>query len=225
MKRIVLGLFIVAALTELMSQIFDLSQIHHIVKPLLMIFLGAYYYFHMAPGERSNVVLIAIFFSFLGDSFLIYEYKNGIYFILGLLSFLLAHLFYIFAFRQHRSDDQPDQLETVQKTRMAFPVILAATGLVVVLYPRLGELRLPVIIYAGVLMFMVLNALFRFRRTTSRSFWMTFSGAVLFMASDSVLAINKFLEPVQSAGVIIMLLYLAGQFLIVRGLILHDRIG
>ena len=106
---------------------------------------------------------------------------------------------------------------------MAFPVILAATGLVVVLYPRLGELRLPVVVYAGVLMFMVLNALFRFRRTNAQSFWMSFAGAVLFMLSDSILAINKFLEPVPNAGLLVMSTYLAGQFLIVRGLIRHQE--
>ena len=124
---------------------------------------------------------------------------------------------------QGRTLRDENSLETVQKARMAFPVILAATGLVVVLYPRLGELRLPVIVYAGVLMFMVLNALFRFQKTSASSFWMVSAGAVLFMLSDSILAINKFLQPVNHAGVWIMSTYLCGQFLIVRGLIEHDR--
>jgi uncharacterized membrane protein YhhN len=223
MKRIALVLFITATLMEILSQIFELTEVHHIVKPMLMIFLGAYYFFAVRVEHRSYIILGAILFSFLGDSFLLYESLNGLYFILGLLSFLVAHVFYILAFRQNRFDVDGDQLQTVQKARMAFPVILAATGLVVVLYPRLGDLRLPVIIYAGVLMFMVLNALFRFQRTSLLSFWLVFSGAVFFMLSDSVLAINKFLEPVSGAGVIIMSLYLAGQFLIVRGLIEHPR--
>ena len=220
MKKTMLLLFLTASAIELACQVYDLGELHHIVKPLLMILLGGYYYF--SSTERSAVILIAIFFSFLGDSFLLYEYRNGIYFILGLLSFLLAHLFYIIALRRYRFEGEEDQLGTVQKARMAFPVILAATGLVVVLYPRLGDLRLPVIVYAGVLMFMVLNALFRFQKTSAKSFWIVSSGAVLFMISDSILAMNKFLQPVYHAGVWIMLTYLAGQFLIVRGFIEHE---
>jgi uncharacterized membrane protein YhhN len=223
MKRIALALFVAAASTEIISQVFELREVHHVVKPMLMIFLGAYYFFAVRREHRSNIILAAVLFSFFGDSFLLYESSSAIYFILGLLSFLVAHVFYILAFRQNRFDADGDQLQTVQKARMAFPVILAATGLVVVLYPRLGELRLPVIVYAGVLMFMVLNALFRFQRTSLISFWLVFSGAVLFMLSDSILAINKFLDPVSYAGPIIMASYLAGQFLIIRGLIMHPR--
>jgi uncharacterized membrane protein YhhN len=68
---------------------------------------------------------------------------------------------------------------------------------------------------------MVLNALFRFGRTNAESFWLVFSGAVLFMASDSILAIDKFLKPVTYGGFLIMLTYIAGQYLIVTGLIRH----
>lgn len=222
MKKVALWLFIVASSTELICQVFDLGEIHHIVKPLLMIFLGTYYFFSVPTPARSNIVMLAITFSFLGDSFLLYERHNAIYFIVGLLSFLLAHVFYIMVFRRYRNLDEESSLETVQKARMAFPVILAATGLVVVLYPHLGDLRLPVIVYAGVLMFMVLNALFRFQKTSASSFWMVSAGAVLFMISDSILAVNKFLQPVTYAGVWIMSSYLAGQFLIIKGVIRHQ---
>jgi uncharacterized membrane protein YhhN len=223
MKKVALILFLAASVIELACQVMDLRELHHIIKPMLMIFLGAYYFFSVSASERSWLILMAMLFSFLGDSFLLYEENNSLYFILGLLSFLIAHLFYILIFRQFRSGIHEDQLATVQKARMAFPVILAATGLVVVLYPRLGDLRFPVIVYAAVLMFMVLNALFRFQRTSPASFWMVSSGAVLFMISDSILAINKFLSPVSNAGVWIMLFYLSGQFLIILGLLKHDR--
>lgn len=225
MKKVALALFIIASILELTCQVFDLGEIHHVVKPLLMIFLGMYYFFSESPDDRSNFIVLAIIFSFLGDSFLLYERQNELYFILGLLSFLLAHVFYIIVFRQRRIFNKEESVQSVQKARMAFPVILAATGLVVVLYPRIGDLRLPVIVYAGVLMFMVLNALFRFQKTSPSSFWMVSAGAVLFMLSDSILAINKFLHPVSHAGVWIMSSYLGGQFLIIRGLIAHDESG
>jgi uncharacterized membrane protein YhhN len=222
MRRIALLLFLGASVVELIAQLYPMEEIHHYVKPMLMIFLGLYYFFSVNSEVRSVVVLLAIVFSFLGDSFLLYDSRE-VYFMLGLGSFLLAHVFYIFGFRQSRLDQSEDQIQTVRKARMAFPVILAATGLVVVLYPRLGELRIPVVVYAAVLMFMVLNALFRYERTSAKSFWMVSGGAILFMVSDSILAINKFLEPVSNAGFAIMLTYLSAQYLIVEGLIKHDQ--
>jgi uncharacterized membrane protein YhhN len=222
MKKTFLIVFILAAVLELICQRADLPELHQYVKPALMLLLGGYYFFAVPEESRSNLVLFALLLSFFGDSFLLYESRNPVYFMLGLGSFLFAHIFYILAFRQHRDNEDPDQLQTVQKARMAFPVILAATGLVIVLYPRLGDLRFPVVVYAAVLMFMVLNALFRFRRTSLASFWLTFGGAVFFMISDSVLAINKFLEPVPNAGIVIMSFYLLGQFLIVQGLVRHE---
>ena len=104
---------------------------------------------------------------------------------------------------------------------MALPIILAGTGLVVILYPVLGELRVPVIIYALVLIVMVLKSLFRYRRTSARSFILVVTGAVLFMISDSVLAINKFLQPVGGAAYLIMGTYIVAQWLIIQGLIHH----
>ena len=44
-------------------------------------------------------------------------------------------------------------------------------------------------------------------------------GAIAFVLSDSLLAVNKFYQPIPYAGVFIMLTYCAAQFLIVRGFI------
>jgi uncharacterized membrane protein YhhN len=221
MKKVSIVLFGVAAILEVVCQLYALEQLHHFVKPSLMVLLGLHYFTCVPSSERSNLVLGAIFFSFLGDSFLLYDHKNELYFMLGLGSFLLAHLAYIFAFRQHRNENEGDQLHTVQTVRMAFPVILAATGLVVVLYPHLGALKFPVIVYAFVLMLMVLNSLFRYGRTSATSFSLAFGGAVLFMISDSLLAINKFLQPFELGGVLIMITYMGGQYLIVKGMMRH----
>ena len=109
----------------------------------------------------------------------------------------------------------------MQRAHFAVPFILAGTGLIVVLYPFLGDLKIPVIFYALVLILMVLSALFRYGYTNNVSFWMVFCGAVLFMVSDSVLAINKFLEPVSHGAFWIMLTYCSAQFFIVSGLTKH----
>jgi uncharacterized membrane protein YhhN len=88
----------------------------------------------------------------------------------------------------------------------------------------LGALKIPVIVYAVVLMVMVAAAIRRFHNTSNQSFVMVVVGAILFMVSDSLLAINKFLEPVSNASILIMLTYITAQLLIVEGLIRHGRI-
>lgn len=151
-----------------------------------------------------------------------YEDLNPLYFMVGLGSFLVAHILYALVYGRMRWASGGDSLHKVHRLRMAFPVVLAGTGLIVILYPSLGELRIPVVIYALVLMVMVINALFRYQQTTFSSFFMVTAGAVFFMISDSVLAINKFLEPVPGAGVWIMGTYVLAQFLIIQGLLRHS---
>src|SRR5690606_26683844 len=162
-----------------------------------------------------------IFFSFLGDSLLMYDHLSEVYFMAGLGAFLIAQLCYIIAYRQHRGDNTGTGGTNVQRVRVACPIVLPGTGLVFVLYSNLGVLLIPVLIYALVLVLMVLSALGRMGRTSSESFWMVFAGAVSFMTSDSLLAINKFLEPVGGGGFWIMLTYITAQLLIVNGLIKH----
>jgi uncharacterized membrane protein YhhN len=50
---------------------------------------------------------------------------------------------------------------------------------------------------------------------------MVFCGALTFMISDSLLAIDKFLLPVSHASLLIMSTYIIAQFLLIQGLILH----
>lgn len=76
-------------------------------------------------------------------------------------------------------------------------------------------------IYALVITIMALQALFRFGYTTNKSFALVFIGAILFMISDSLLAINKFLMPIQFASFYIISTYMVAQYLIVEGVIAH----
>jgi uncharacterized membrane protein YhhN len=219
MKKIALTLFVLSGTGVLLSGFTGTAWLYVISKPLIMASLLFYYLVASEPVNRSRQLILAMILSFAGDVLLMKDE----YFIAGLVSFLTAHVLYIFAYRQHQHEESENSLLGLQRVRLAFPIILAGTGLVVVLYPVLGELRIPVIIYATVLVFMAINALFRHGRTSTGSFWMVFGGAVLFMVSDSILAVNKFLEPLEHAGFFIMATYILAQYLIVRGLLHHPH--
>jgi uncharacterized membrane protein YhhN len=166
-------------------------------------------------------VYAAILFSLAGDILLMFELNNQIFFMAGLIAFLMAHIFYILAYRQHQYTADDNALKGIQKMRFAFPIVLWGTGLIVVLYPTLGNLKIPVTIYACVLIVMVLNAIFRYGRTSNESFWFVFGGSVLFLISDSLLAINKFSQPISSAHLWVMSTYVLAQFMIISGLCKH----
>ena len=222
MKKTILILFVIIVIGELISSLISVPVLHLVCKPLLLILLIGYYVVTQRESGSpiSKVLLLALIFSWGGDVLLM---GNGeLYFMLGLASFLAAHVFYIFTFRQLQLEDDTQALQGLQRIRFAFPIILYGSGLVVILYGRLGDLKIPVLLYALVLTLMVLNALLRFGRTSTPSFVMVFAGALLFMISDSILAVNKFLEPISYSGFWIMSTYISAQLLIVTGLLKHE---
>jgi len=221
MKKISLYLFVAASVGEILSEIFPIPLLHQLCKPLIILTLAVYYFHH--SEYRSAVVWLALLFSFSGDVLLMFESKQSNFFLFGLAAFFMAHIFYILAYRQHQDPSMENSLKGIQKIRFSFPIVLAGTGLIVILYPSLGPLKFPVVVYALILIIMVLNSIFRFGRTNNQSFWLVFAGSALFMLSDSLLAINKFFKPVPGAGLWIMSTYIFAQFLIVNGLVHHIK--
>lgn len=220
MKRVALIFFLLAAIGEILAGMVGSEILHFICKPLITVLLLTYYLLAV-QRHRSPTMISAILFSLAGDVALMFETKLNSLFMVGLLSFLIAHVCYILAYRSHQNETEANALQGIQKMRLAFPIVLAGTGLTVILYPVLGALRFPVMIYALVLVLMVLNALFRYGRTNNQSFWFVFGGSVLFMLSDSLLAINKFLSPLSMAEILIMGTYITAQFFIVHGIVKH----
>jgi uncharacterized membrane protein YhhN len=206
------------ALAVIIAQLADLPWLYSVSKPLIMITLGAGYWFSVGAQQRSNTVLFAILFSWIGDILLMFN--GDVFFMGGLGSFLLGHVFYILAYRQHRNAEG-EGLNGVQKFRFSFPVILATTGLITILLPYLGGLTVPVLIYAFAITATMLLAIYRYGYTNATSYWLVFAGALLFMISDSTLAINKFMGGFPYAGLAVMATYMGAQVLIITGLKKH----
>lgn len=223
MKRIFFYLFLIVCVGEMIYIFTNESWLETICKPAIMFTLGLWYWSSQREKEDSAQfsVVAAIIFSWLGDVLLIFQPVDPNFFMFGLGAFLFAHVFYILAYKQHRGEGSADELQGLQKIRFALPIVLSCTGLIVILHNHLGDLKIPVLVYASVLTYMVLAALFRFGKTNTQSFVMVFGGAILFMISDSLIAINKFLEPLSLAGFWIMTSYISAQYLIIKGLIKH----
>lgn len=216
MKKIWLLLFVIVSVSELVSVTGGFPQFHTITKPLILPTLMAYLL--TSTQQRSNYFLAALVFCWAGDVLLMFSGEK--FFIFGLVAFLTGHLLYVVSYRQMKYNTEGGLLPT-QKLRFSFPIILAGTGLVAVLFPYLGGLKIPVMVYALVITVMAMQALFRYGFTNPKSFYLVFAGALFFMLSDSLLAINKFMSPLPLASLLIMTTYILAQYLIVEGFIAH----
>jgi len=194
----------------------DIPVLHYITKPLLIPLLVLLLLFTTTNAPRKKLLLIGLVFSWLGDLFLLFEEKNALFFIFGLVFFLTTHIFYIIYFL------------TIQSPHISFLkkqpwLILLVTGygilLVWFLYPHLKELKIPVIVYAMVICTMLLCSIHIFLKVNRPANSLYVTGAAFFVLSDSLLAVNKFYQPFAYAGVFIMLTYCAAQFCIVKGFI------
>lgn len=192
-------------------------------KPLLMPLLAIYFWVSSREVEKGARVgiLLALIFSWLGDSLLLYQAKNEIYFLLGLGAFLVAQVMYALHFYRLRL---PTKEGMDWRTR--FSVSLLIVFYVFINYTFwnfLGDLRIPVLIYGACLIGMVVMATIRKNRTNETSFSLIFFGAMLFMLSDCMLAVNKFVGAFSMASFWIMVTYIAAQILIVQGVLAHFR--
>lgn len=172
------------------------------VLPILLLLVIAV----RAPAFRGRLPLIAaIFFSGCGDVILDLSFKGA--FIAGLASFLTAHLFYVGVFALHFQLQK--KLLVVTLAGIVLPAAMA-----VFLWPHLGELKLPVAVYVTAIASMFLSSVNRSQVNSSLIF-----GAMFFLISDSVLALNKFYAPIPAARYAIMATYYLAQYLIVTGLV------
>ncbi len=213
-------LFIAALAAEILGVQLQNETMQLIAKPLLMPPLAMYFLgnTHADGTGLKPWVLLALFFSWLGDILLLFQEKQSIFFLLGLSAFLLAHVSYIIYFHKIRLR------EGIRSNPWyLLLVVIYYITLMLILSPFLGEMKLPVRIYGIVISFMFMLAMHvsSVRRQFS-GYWML-TGAFLFVASDSILAFNKFYMPLPSAGFLIMITYGLAQLFIVEGAVRYAR--
>jgi uncharacterized membrane protein YhhN len=228
------GLYFLVVVLELFGEtlveLTGSSLLVFTAKPLMMPVLGLYLFTALGSKGMQTVhrfILAALFLSWLGDLFLMVTWTGVNLFLYGLGAFLVAHLMYINAFRL--SAERASYLRS--RPVAALPVILYCAGLVYALYRydngSFAEMQFPVILYAGVIMVMVLTALNRRNAATGAGFNLVFWGALFFMFSDSLIAVNKFTPSFEDSPILVRVLimstYALGQFLIVEGILREQR--
>jgi uncharacterized membrane protein YhhN len=160
----------------------------------------------------KRLTLLALSFSLLGDVLLLFVDTSEHFFTAGLVAFLLAHVMYVLLFLKHRN---------ANKSPYGFIALLLmfAGSLFYFLKDGLGDMSIPVALYMIVILAMATTAYLRRDNVNMLSYSFVFLGALFFMASDSILALNKFYTPIPWSNISIMLTYAIAQYLIVLGIL------
>jgi uncharacterized membrane protein YhhN len=151
------------------------------------------------------LVFAGLLWSLGGDLWLVFP--SG--FVPGLVNFLVAHVLYVVAFAPGGGWD-------ARSVALLVPFLVAGGAMLAYLRPHLGKDRAPVAVYVAVILAMGWRAAARAVAATvpEPSGTLALVGALLFVTSDSVLAVDRFARRFAAANGVLMTLYYAAQTLI-----------
>jgi uncharacterized membrane protein YhhN len=222
-KNIILTLiFLVIVAGVLIGKLLDIAMLEYIFRPLIMIWITVCFLLNARKRSFRVGVLIAFFFSWLGDLLLAVpgEGENELFFYAGIGAFFLAQVAYIYVFLFSTEND----IKGLLLRNPLWIIPLVGYGVLFYLYIHYkleGVNEVIVMVYTATLVGTSMAALNRRDRVNFDSFRLVFAGSIFFLVSDSLMVINKFHTDFQYAGFLNMLTYMSAQYLIMRGLILE----
>lgn len=209
-QRTLFFLYFLITVADLLLIYFKQDTLRWFTKPLLMPLLMIVIYTGRQNIPLYEWMLGGLFLSWAGDVLL---QMKGM-FIPGLISFLLAHICYISYFLQLHKQKKG---LLHQQPLIGLPVLVYIVIFLWLLYPFLDALKIPVTVYGitiGTMLLMSINTKQKVNNTASTLF---FNGALQFVISDSILAVNLFAYNSMVLGLCVMATYASAQYLLVKG--------
>ncbi|MVM41428.1 lysoplasmalogenase [Spirosoma sp. HMF3257] len=213
--------FVAISLLEMIGDTLPITWLHYGCKPLIMGLLFWYswkQYRTIGYKSPARWLMIGMVFALLGDVFLMIRELD--LFAPGLGAFLVMQLCYSRAFWLSR---QQHQAATNRWTwSYALPFVVYLGIFLAVLHPTFSQnpalkpLWWPVVLYAICLNTMGFLAT---QRQGLQGYRWVMIGALLFILSDSLIAIDKFLMPISGSTWLVMSTYATAQYLIVIGIL------
>ena len=204
--------FLLIILLQLSGILFN-DVLAFFTKPFITISLVVLY---LSSVKKANFWYVsALFFSFWGDTFLLFKQE---FFLFGLVSFLIAHILYIKISANYLTKIPPSKI-----VFSSVPFIVAFGGVIYLINNSLGAMLFPVIIYGIIIStFGTITLINYLREKNTDNLWLLL-GAIIFIVSDSILAINKFHESKEIYGISIMITYIVAQYLICKAMIAKSK--
>ncbi len=213
---ILLALVFAAAITDWIAVARYWKKVEYAAKPATLILLFAWLF---VVSNLQGVLFwfgLGLLFSLAGDVFLMFSDR---WFVLGLASFLLAHLMYIAGFNIPLPNVPP-----IWGIGLAIVLGLGSARLLQRIIAGLRSMGLrrlvgPVMLYGMIITLMLLSAVLTLLRLDWKALpaLLVSLGAFFFYLSDVILAWNKFVRPIKNGRVVNMVLYHLGQIGLIAG--------
>ena len=215
-----ISLVFLAAILDWLAVFKQWQRVKMITKPVVILVLMLWFYAMTGLQGAAVIFMLALVFSLVGDIWLMLP---GNYFLLGLISFLLAHMAYLVAFTP---------------TWPSSPVIWNILGIMLVLVGVIffTRIRVGIIHTFGANKLMVMSGVYGIFltlmtvsavATLTRPDWLpahaiqAAAGGILFFVSDVLLAFDRFVKPVRYGRLSVRVTYHLGQILLISGAAQH----
>jgi uncharacterized membrane protein YhhN len=216
--RIFFGIFIIVSAAHIVFISLQKEKLRRVSKVLIIPFLLAFY----IAAAKSPLVfpILALVFGWIGDILLINK-RRRMNFKLGLASFLLGHICYVFTFVNRLRPDADDAVFRFNPTVALICIPLAvALGILMLKFVKPNkEMLLPVIFYLIGIVTMSFWALELFVCAPGPGGALILSGSLCFIVSDTMLGYYTFRKLKLVGSVLIMLFYVLAQAGIILGLV------
>lgn len=206
--------FLVVALDSL-GIILDEETLRYIFKPLIFPVLAMVYI--ISVSKIKKLYLAALFFSFLGDIFLLNH--SNLFFMFGLTSFLVMQLIYILIVNQ---DISSYKIRNLIVASIPFIIVLVFT--IFFVYKNLSEFFIPIIIYGAIISILGTLSFYNYLEKRSDTASILLLGIFIFIISNAMSAIEKFHLQNRELAIGIMLTYTIAQFLIYKYMVKRNKI-
>ena len=173
---------VLTAITAILSDYFSLTIFYFILKLLTtsLIILMPLLYASVKNSLFAKPIIIGLIFCLIGDFSLLFED----YFTIGLISFLIGHIFFIRAFTVVNGWHWP--------LKIGIPLTFIAGLLLCLTYPNLNSFFIPVLLYIIFIVIMSWQGIFLQLSSSNEAFKSVGYAVSLFMFSDGILTLNKF---------------------------------
>ncbi|MFD2541814.1 lysoplasmalogenase family protein [Lacinutrix gracilariae] len=195
--------------------IIDLIPLRVVTKSLVVGSLLVYFCMHIKnrTAKDSIFMIMALSFFILGD--LLFIFKDFIvFFLLGILSFTIGKLFYVFRF-SNQNDFKLVHLFPVLAFCFIYMFLILS-----VIYDNLKEFFIPVLAYLFIALIVLLFAYLRKSEVDKKSFFIVGIGILFSVIADSIAVLARFYNnDIFYSAITVMLFYGTSQYLIVMGIL------
>lgn len=213
LQQVILLIFILVSVIDIGAILFGDSLWQTLSKPLIIPALIVYYL--TGTSSVNKWYVIALIFSFAGDVLLL---DKSNLFLMGIAAFLITQLLYISIFSKGLRGSS-----FINKLKALLPFLVYFIVLITVLKPGLQDFFIPVLVYGLAISLFGFVALLNYLIKKDMVSLRLLTGALLFIVSDSLIALNKFYQERSIYPVIIMITYIAAQYLIATYMLKSER--